>query len=522
MKLRSKITLIIALTLTITTSTGAYYKYKQANKDKMKFTNTQANENLNSTNLIKTLSKEADKINPNMITIKQINAINNSISLMFGDTKGAKVTIKALNTNTDDEVLQSNIEGDQQVLLDNLAKGRWFVYIIGVEYADGTTSDEVSLIKPLQIGVVNVTGSENLEPPNEEDANGDIVTNRAIKNPILRYDSSKSIVDQTSEIIKITSTSITISPYKYSKNDVESVQYYIKDATQKTETDSYPFSQIAKHTFENLRPNTEYTIGYRVLNSSKTLESGTKIQGEWSDYTTVKVYTNASKNLVAMQGEINNNLLELKIHENVNYSLPCYKVKVLHSSITPAQAQFTDSMKIKSKTGQDITGQLIRLNAVYAEGLKPGETYHVYVTDVEGLNKQLVTTIPGSSDNSDTKITLIGTATITTNDADSNSVADKILELQGNNLPQEIANLSKSKLKDIFNEVAKTDRKRAATLYIKYVGIDNVVTNYTKDFDISKYTRLDSTTYMTTVGYLECIEYIEYKQIESQPVFKLQ
>lgn len=521
-RLKSKTTLIIALTIILTTSSGAYYKYKHSNEEKIKLTNTQTTENLYSTNIIKTLSREVEKIDPNMIEIKQLNAINDSISIMFGDTKGAKITVKALNTNTEDERLKTGVEGDKQALIENLAKGRWFIYITKVEYTDGTTSDKVSGITPLQIGVVNVTGSENLEPPNVEDADGNIVTNNAIKKPILRFDNLKPLLEQTSEIASITSTTITVAPYKYTKNDVEAVQYYIKDSTQKIETDSYPFSQISKHTFEKLRPNTEYTVGYRVLNSSKTLESGSIIQGEWSEYTTVKIFTNASKKLMAVQGEITNGVLELKIHENINYSLPYYKIKVLPATVTPEQVQITDSMKIKSKTGEDITDQLIHLNTLYVEGLKANETYKVYATEVEGTNGYLVNTVPGSDDTSDYQAISIGTITMAIKDANSGSVAETILNLPDNELPKEITSLPKGQLKDILNEVAKTDRKRAATLYMKYVGIDTVITNYTKGFDISKYTRLDSTVYMTAEGYLECIEYVEYKQLEEQTTFKLQ
>lgn len=461
---------------------------------------------------------ELVKINASDIKLDNMYTSVNTLTFTIGDLQGALIDLKLINADSQAERIYTNIEGKKQITNSNLDTGRWLIYVTKIAYLDGTTLSGVSTISPYLLKSVVVTDKDNVETPPEIGEGGAPVINDAIKQPVLRYDSSKSILNQISEIKSIASTVVSLSPYTYSNSDVDGVQFIIIDDNDRVESPVMALTPNEPYKFENLQPNTTYKIGYRVLNSTKYTEDNTKIEGAWSNYTTVEVTTNASKQLAVTKGEYKDNRLELYINSSINKVMPFYKIKILPITVNIRDVLSTpSSVKIKNARGEDATNSFVNTNLLYVDGLTPNGTnadteYAVYITDVTGTNNFTVTSNPVALKGTDSYIGYITNIKITADMITDKNLAKRILESDISELPSDMKELPKTKIVNVLNEVAVTDRLKAARIYYSEFGSSEVVTQHTASFNMNDYARLTSNIYYNKNGSLKCIKYIEYKQ----------
>lgn len=499
--------LIITLATSITLTACKEKEIQYGNKSHKEFTGQITTENRLATN-IKTLRSVNIAIED--IKTTSLHAYKDNVTIGFSDLKGATVEVSFIHFVNGSTILKK-IDNSTPVTISNVPDGRYLTYITKLTYSDGTISDKVSTIKPLYLGDV-VVDESGKDEAYDKDENGTLINN-TIKTPILRYNSSIQLSAQTSEIKEIGSESITIAPYPYLKSKMESVQFVLIDKLGRKESEVKLVDSLQSYTFDKLQPNSEYTIGYRVLNRTMQDKEGNDIEGVWSNYITTKVYTNASKKLSVTQGDYKDGVLELHVTANINETMPYYMLKIMPTHTAPTNIiSGQATVSVVDKNGVDVTKSMTISDTLYVKGLKPEEVQSVYVTDVKGVNMFKVPTIPNAEEGSDAaivKVADIAIATLTTSDAD---LAALLYNTESLELPIEFKGITNTKLKSVLNELANKDRVKAARFYKELIGIDNVKTVYNKDFNIKSYTRLTGNIYYSNSGPINCIEYVEYKQ----------
>lgn len=462
-------------------------------------------------NIFQRSSKYIDKINPKDILLTNLYTNNKTIKFDVGDLKGAIIDIKIINTSNKKEYMYENIESFETRICSDVDTGYYLIYCTRLEYVDNSIDEEINEINPYLIKDIVVTESNNDIDKDNTD-NDDKVINDTINIPIIRYDKYKPLLSQKSEIKSITSSTISILAYNYTTDEISSIQYILIDNdSEAIETQPLTPGDIKAYTFENLQPNKEYTVGYRVLNKNIVTANGTVIEGAWSEYATVDVITNASRNLTIVQGYYRDNKLSLDITSRLNHEMPLYKLKILPAEI-PIEDILTkeSSISILNNNSIDITNELTTSNTVFATNLQIGKIYAVYVIEVLGNNNNLVKSNVLAAEDSDNYIKAVALLKITGSNSDSESVAIYLIDNNYKEFPPTIDDITEKECLAIIDKVAKINRVQALHLLYSKFGATRIITNH-MNIDLNSYINITDNIYGTTTDNIECVEYIEYK-----------